>query len=62
MNCGPGEYGGQRPVRGCLRRGGHPISPGTNHGIASRPSLLNAKTDYTLAWFAKYRVDEAAPD
>ncbi|NQZ46586.1 MAG: S9 family peptidase [Erythrobacter sp.] len=36
--------------------------PGTNHGIASRPSLLNAKTDYTLAWFAKYRVDEAAPD
>lgn len=34
--------------------------PDTNHGIASRPSLLNAKTDYTLAWFEKYRVD--APD
>ncbi len=35
--------------------------PGTNHGIASRPSRLNAKTDYTLAWFEKYKVsaDEA---
>ncbi|MEM8725879.1 MAG: S9 family peptidase, partial [Pseudomonadota bacterium] len=32
--------------------------PGTNHGIASRPSRLNAKTDYTLAWFEKYRVSE----
>jgi dipeptidyl aminopeptidase/acylaminoacyl peptidase len=31
--------------------------PETNHGIASRPSLLNAKTDYTLAWFEKYRTD-----
>ncbi|MEO1151977.1 MAG: prolyl oligopeptidase family serine peptidase [Pseudomonadota bacterium] len=30
--------------------------PGANHGIASRPSRLNAKTDYTLAWFEKYRV------
>jgi dipeptidyl aminopeptidase/acylaminoacyl peptidase len=30
--------------------------PGSNHGIASRPSRLNAKTDYTLAWFEKYRV------
>lgn len=29
--------------------------PNTNHGIASRPSLLNVKTDYTLAWFEKYR-------
>lgn len=32
--------------------------PDTNHGIASRPSLLNAKTDYTLAWFEKYRVNQ----
>lgn len=31
--------------------------PDTNHGIASRPSLLNAKTDYTLAWFERYRTD-----
>lgn len=31
--------------------------PNTNHGIASRPSLLNVKTDYTLAWFEKYRAD-----
>ncbi|NNE41033.1 MAG: S9 family peptidase [Marinicaulis sp.] len=30
--------------------------PGTNHGIAGRPSRLNAKTDYTLAWFEKYRA------
>ena len=34
--------------------------PDTNHGIAGRPSLLNAKTDYTLAWFEKYRADEEA--
>lgn len=33
--------------------------PGSNHGIASRPSRLNAKTDYTLAWFEKYRTDRA---
>ncbi|MEM9495845.1 MAG: S9 family peptidase [Pseudomonadota bacterium] len=32
--------------------------PGANHGIAGRPSRLNAKTDYTLAWFEKYRVTE----
>ena len=32
--------------------------PGSNHGIAGRPSRLNAKTDYTLAWFEKYRVDD----
>ncbi|WOE75589.1 S9 family peptidase [Alterisphingorhabdus coralli] len=32
--------------------------PGANHGIAGRPSRLNAKTDYTLAWFEKYRKDE----
>ena len=35
--------------------------PGSNHGIAARPSRLNAKTDYTLAWFEKYRV-ESEPD
>lgn len=34
--------------------------PGSNHGIASRPSRLNAKTDYTLAWFEKYRVEDDA--
>lgn len=34
--------------------------PNTNHGIASRPSLLNVKTDYTLAWFEKYRVKPEA--
>ncbi|MEO1488699.1 MAG: S9 family peptidase [Pseudomonadota bacterium] len=33
--------------------------PGSNHGIAGRPSRLNAKTDYTLAWFEKYRTDKA---
>lgn len=33
--------------------------PGSNHGIAERPSRLNAKTDYTLAWFEKYRVTAA---
>lgn len=32
--------------------------PGSNHGIAGRPSRLNAKTDYTLAWFERYRVGE----
>lgn len=32
--------------------------PGSNHGIAGRPSRLNAKTDYTIAWFEKYRVNE----
>ncbi|MGB3456730.1 MAG: S9 family peptidase [Litorimonas sp.] len=31
--------------------------PDTNHGIAGRPSRLNAKTDYTIAWFNKYRTD-----
>ncbi len=34
--------------------------PDSNHGIASRPSRLNAKTDYTLAWFEKYRTDRPA--
>lgn len=33
--------------------------PGSNHGIAGRPSRLNAKTDYTIAWFNKYRKKEA---
>ncbi|MEM9086090.1 MAG: S9 family peptidase [Pseudomonadota bacterium] len=33
--------------------------PDSNHGIAARPSRLNTKTDYTLAWFEKYRVNEA---
>ena len=32
--------------------------PGSHHGIAGRPSRLNAKTDYTLAWFEKYRVTQ----
>ncbi len=32
--------------------------PGTHHGIAGRPSRLNAKTEYTLAWFEKYRVTD----
>ena len=36
--------------------------PDTNHGIAGRPSLLNAKTDYTLAWFEKYRTDKQQKD
>jgi len=36
--------------------------PGSNHGIAGRPSRLNAKTDYTLAWFEKYRVKDGAAD
>ncbi|MEP5937825.1 MAG: S9 family peptidase [Erythrobacter sp.] len=36
--------------------------PGSNHGIAGRPSRLNAKTDYTLAWFEKYRTDTEATE
>ncbi len=36
--------------------------PGTNHGIAGRPSLLNAKVDYTLAWFERYRVGEESEE
>ncbi|MEL7452649.1 MAG: S9 family peptidase [Pseudomonadota bacterium] len=31
--------------------------PDSNHGIAGRPSRLNVKTDYTLAWFEKYKVN-----
>lgn len=31
--------------------------PGSNHGIAGRPSRLNTKTDYTIAWFDQYRTD-----
>ena len=37
--------------------------PGSFHGIAGRPSRLNAKVDNILAWFARYRdSDEAADD
>ena len=36
--------------------------PGANHGIAGRPSRLNAKTDYTLAWFEKYKVEGATEE
>jgi len=32
--------------------------PNTNHGIAGRPSRLNAKTAYTLAWFERYRTED----
>ncbi|MEM6412050.1 MAG: prolyl oligopeptidase family serine peptidase, partial [Pseudomonadota bacterium] len=32
--------------------------PDSNHGIAGRPSRLNAKTDYTLAWFERYLVPD----
>ncbi|MEL7041589.1 MAG: S9 family peptidase [Pseudomonadota bacterium] len=32
--------------------------PDTHHGIAGRPSRLNAKTEYTLAWFERYKVTE----
>ena len=35
---------------------------GSNHGIASRPSRLNAKTAYTLAWFEKYQVKDSEED
>ncbi len=31
--------------------------PGSPHGIAGRPSRLNAKVDNILAWFEKYRPD-----
>lgn len=31
--------------------------PGSSHGIAGRPSRLNAKVDYILAWFEKYKDD-----
>ena len=38
--------------------------PGSFHGIAGKPSRLNAKIDNMLAWFARYRddVSEAADD
>ena len=37
--------------------------PDTNHGIAGRPSRLNAKTEYTLAWFERYKKTEGeAPE
>jgi dipeptidyl aminopeptidase/acylaminoacyl peptidase len=32
--------------------------PGSFHGIAGRPSRLNAKVDNILAWFARYRDDD----
>ncbi|NRA30311.1 MAG: S9 family peptidase [Parvularculaceae bacterium] len=32
--------------------------PGANHGIAGRPSRLNAKVDYTLAWFERYKEEK----
>jgi dipeptidyl aminopeptidase/acylaminoacyl peptidase len=31
--------------------------PGSPHGIAGKPSRLNAKVDNILAWFARYRTD-----
>ena len=31
--------------------------PGASHGIASRPSQLNAKVAYTLAWFERYSAE-----
>jgi dipeptidyl aminopeptidase/acylaminoacyl peptidase len=31
--------------------------PGSPHGIAGKPSRLNAKVDNILAWFARYRSD-----
>lgn len=32
--------------------------PGASHGIAGRPSRLNAKVDNVLAWFERYRTDD----
>lgn len=34
--------------------------PGASHGIAGRPSRLNAKVDNILAWFARYRDEDEA--
>ena len=36
--------------------------PGSFHGIAGRPSRLNAKVDNILAWFARYRDDSEVGD
>jgi len=36
--------------------------PETNHGIAGRPSRLNAKTDYTLAWFERYKTTQESDE
>ena len=36
--------------------------PGSPHGIAGRPSRLNAKVDNVLAWFARYRDGEVDAD
>ncbi|MEM0985841.1 MAG: S9 family peptidase [Pseudomonadota bacterium] len=35
--------------------------PGASHSIASRPSLLNAKVDNIMGWFAKYDTPRADP-
>jgi dipeptidyl aminopeptidase/acylaminoacyl peptidase len=32
--------------------------PGSPHGIASRPSRLNAKVDNIIAWFERYRTNK----
>lgn len=29
--------------------------PGSPHGIAGRPSRLNAKVDNIMAWFERYK-------
>ena len=31
--------------------------PGSPHGIAGRPSRLNSKVDYILAWFDRYKAE-----
>lgn len=36
--------------------------PGSSHGIAGRPSRLNAKVDNVLAWFSRYRDGEGESD
>jgi len=36
--------------------------PGASHGIAGKPSRLNAKVDNVLAWFERYGDDGASAD
>lgn len=36
--------------------------PGASHGIAGKPSRLNAKVDNILAWFERYDVAEPGPE
>jgi len=36
--------------------------PGSSHGIAGRPSRLNAKVDNVLAWFERYGGQPMNPD